>query len=57
MAELPMLWIVQGNWSEGWEDLTAHELIADAIVDRDAYRNEDRLGAFKIIKRRQKEGE
>lgn len=57
MTELPVIWIVQGDYGYGWEDLTAHESMAGAIVDRDAYRDNDRFGAFKIIRRRQKEGE
>lgn len=57
MTDLPMIWIVQGNYSYGWEDLTAHETRDAAMGDLLTYRTEDRSGAFKIIKRRQKEGE
>ena len=46
------LYIVQGNYSFGWEDLTASESYRECKADIKAYRDNEG-GAFRIIERRE----
>lgn len=56
-AELPMLWILQGKYPPyGWEDLTGSEDRKEVVVDLADYRLNS-PGAYRIIRRRQIEGE
>jgi len=57
-GESPMLWILQGHYGDdhGWEDLTASEIRGEVESDMTAYRQSEQ-GRYRIIKRRQREGE
>lgn len=46
------LFVVQGFYSQGWEDLTQSENHTEARADLKAYR-ENEPGAFRIIQRRE----
>ena len=50
MNKYEYLWIVQGKYSQGWEDLTAGNY-KEAKEDLKAYR-ENEQGLFRIIQRR-----
>lgn len=48
------LFVVQGNYGYGWEDLTASESYKSAIADLRAYRKNDNYAVgLRIIKRRE----
>lgn len=56
--KLPMLWVLRGHYGiHGWEDLTASEIRPDVVTDLANYQRSEPGRAFKIIRRRQKEGE
>lgn len=46
------LFVVQGFYSYGWEDLTQSESLKEARADLKAYRDNE-PGAFRIIQRRE----
>lgn len=50
------LFVVQGFYSQGWEDLTQSESRAEACANLKDYRNNER-GNFRIIQRREFSGE
>lgn len=52
MNKYTYLWVLQGDYGQGWEDLTASENLADMIRDRRAYR-ENSPGPYRIIQRRE----
>ena len=54
---LPMIYVIQGRYGFGWEDLTASEDWDDVVSDLADYQRAEPRTPFKIIKRRQKEGE
>jgi hypothetical protein len=48
------LFVLQGNYGHGWEDLTASEELREMRSERRAYRvNDSYDGSFRIIKRRE----
>lgn len=47
------LFIIQGHWSYGWEDESAHENRAEARADLRAYRDNQPEVAHRMIQRRE----
>jgi hypothetical protein len=47
------VYVVQGNYSQGWEDLTAHDTRKEAIAERKTY---DANGNYphRVISKREK---
>lgn len=56
--KLPMLWILQGEYpgGHGWEDLDASEVRSEVVTNLANYQRSG-LGVYRIIRRRQREGE
>jgi len=52
MNKYTYLWIVQGNYSHGWEDEAASESQKEARAALKAYR-ENGPGAYRLIQRRE----
>lgn len=46
------LWVVQGFYAIGWEDLTCSEIWIEARNDLKSYRANEK-GTFRMIKRRE----
>ncbi len=46
------LWILQGRYGQGWEDLTAEESRKEIVQRRKEYR-ENEGGCYRIIQRRE----
>jgi hypothetical protein len=53
---LPMIWILQGDYGHGWEDLTASEVRAEIVTEYVEYVRAE-AGTYRIMRRRQREGE
>lgn len=53
MNKYEYLYIVQGDYGGGWEDVTASQSWKEARDDLKAYlENEERIARFRLIKRR-----
>lgn len=50
------LWIVQGNYGYGWNDLTASELYIEAKGDLKIYRENETYAFHRLIQRRELKG-
>ncbi len=54
----PMIYVLRGHYGVyGWEDVTASGDRSEVITDLAEYQRAEPNRAFKIIKRRQREGE
>jgi hypothetical protein len=53
MNKYEYLYVVQGNYGQGWEDLTATTILEEAYGDETAYLMNDDQGTFRVIKRRE----
>lgn len=52
MRKYDYLWVLQGRYAHGWEDLTTSESRKAMVEDRNAYR-ENEGGTYRIIQRRE----
>lgn len=50
------MWIVQGNYGEGWEDVTSSENYKEARQDLKDYRENDKIYSYRLILKRVKKG-
>lgn len=50
------IYVLQGFYAQGWEDLTASAKRREMVTDRNAYR-ENEGGAYRIIQRRVRRNE
>ena len=54
----PMIYVLRGHYGiHGWEDVDESELRSDVVTNLAEYQRAEPRRAFKIVKRRQKEGE
>ena len=51
------LHVVQGDYGQGWEDLTASEDATEALADLESYRVNEPGTPHRRIKRRERDGE
>ena len=48
------VYVVQGNYGQGWEDLTTHDTRKEAIDERKVYDINEIKYAHRVISRREK---
>ncbi len=53
MSKYEYLWVVQGNYGQGWEDLTQSESRPESRADLRAYRDNCPEYAHRLIHRRE----
>jgi len=51
------LWIVQGNYGQGWEDVTSSESYKEARQDLKDYIENDKFFSYRLILKRVKKEE
>lgn len=51
------LWIVQGNYGQGWEDVTSSESYKEARQDLKDYIENDKIFSYRLILKRVKKEE
>lgn len=59
MGKVKYLWVVQGDYGDGWEDVTAHPCAPEgrqaARADRDAYREAEPSIPHRTVRKRETE--